>query len=474
MSHPHNLPPIGQAPQQQIHSLNNTRRASSTSTRQHHHNHNDYSDSESDGEDDKVEKDKLEIRREKNRVKQRNLRLRRANHIAELEKNLANFRADQSILQNNITHLQARENSLQGWIHDLESALFRNGLAGEVETLRRIWSDKNTSIPQTQHQIRPKSQHGFSQQPPLPTPAANAPLVDPLSTLARAASSIPPGVPSSGRMSYPSSSATGSRPTLPQPISSSRPFENPYPTPELHWGSQMSEWVPAPSEMEKKRKRDSQSEYTQARPVLHPMSGRLSESNVHTLPPIQSYRSGSPSSARPTSAPYQSKTSAPISASTSGTGNISPRSIRISDLVSPRPFDVESGLPSLSRELSGSDHSYRQSDMLTAKENGWNRISRGASSPDKDTNGLSQSRPNKLAPIRFFQSKEDRVYPISTPSSPKTLSPNHSLIKMEREEVSPKTRNSLSPTALRAGMNRSPLLQVKENPLLDGQIPKSA
>ncbi|WWC59801.1 uncharacterized protein I303_102363 [Kwoniella dejecticola CBS 10117] len=456
----HHLTPVGhnQAPQHTHHHHGQSSRRASSSSNRHHHN--DYSDSESDGEDGKVEKDKLEIRREKNRVKQRNLRLRRANHIADLEKNLANIRADHSALQHNVAHLQARENNLQGWVHDLESALFRNGLAGEVETLRRIWADRDTAIPQKQHQIRPSSQHGFPNHAhPLPTPGGVP--VDPLSTLARAAaSSIPTGPPSAGysegRMSFPPS-ASGSRPTLPRPSSFSRPFENPYPTPELQWGAQMNEWVPGPADFDKKRKRESQSDYHPARPGLHPMSGRLSESNVHTLPPIQSHQPGSPTSARPTSAPYQSRTPVPHSASTPGTANVSPRSIRISDLVSPRPSHIDHTLPSLSTSLSGSElihpsmpESQRQLERLTTREGGWTRSSKGDLSPEREIPSLGgmNMHSKKLPPLKFFQPKEERAYPVSTPTSPRTLSPNGSLFKKEREDVSPKTRISLSPTAL--------------------------
>nr|XP_019046783.1 hypothetical protein I302_03386 [Kwoniella bestiolae CBS 10118]OCF25713.1 hypothetical protein I302_03386 [Kwoniella bestiolae CBS 10118] len=414
-----------------------TSRNASTSSNRSNTHHAEYSESESEGEDDKVEKDKLEIRREKNRVKQRNLRLRRANHIAELERNLTNVRAEHSSLQNSFAHLQQRENNLQGWVHDLESTLFRNGLASEVETLRRIWADrdinKSSSLPPPPHSAT--SQHGsipHQHPPPLPTPSGPLPA-DPLSTLARAASSVPPGSSySEGRLSYPPPSSAGeSRPTLPRPTSFSRPFENPYPTPELHWGSQMNEWVQAPpsasaSDSDKKRKRDPYAaDYpppppSSLRPGLHPMSGRLSESNIHTLPPIQSYRQTSPSSARPTSAPYQSERhSVPISASTSsGTGNVSPRSIRISDLVSLKPSHVDTTLPSLSTSLTASEithpsmsltESKRQLEMLTNREGGWSR--RPSSKGDLSVTGegsitTSLSEWNETPPFEILQTQD--------------------------------------------------------------------
>ncbi|OCF71021.1 hypothetical protein I204_08257 [Kwoniella mangroviensis CBS 8886] len=412
-----------------------SRNDSITSTRSHS-NHAEYSESESEGEDGKVEKDKLELRREKNRVKQRNLRLRRANHIAELERNLTNIRADHSSLQSSFAHLQQRENNLQGWVHDLEFALFRNGLAAEVETLRRIWADRESNKP-TQLPPPPppsSSQHVSIPHHALPTPSG-PPSADPLSTLARAASSMPPGSePASGypeaRMSYPPPSARETRPTLPRPTSFSRPpFENPYPTPELQWGSQMNEWVQAPplasSESDKKRKRDPYAadyppppppHHSTLRPGLHPMSGRLSESNIHTLPPIQSYRQTSPTSARPTSAPYQSERhSVPISASTSsGTGNVSPRSIRISDLVSPKPSHTDHILPSLSTSLTATElthpsipESKRQLEMLTNREGGWNRrsSSKGDLSVTGDGEGSSISEWNQTPPFEILQTE---------------------------------------------------------------------
>nr|XP_018999086.1 uncharacterized protein I203_08401 [Kwoniella mangroviensis CBS 8507]OCF62547.1 hypothetical protein I203_08401 [Kwoniella mangroviensis CBS 8507] len=473
-----------------------SRNDSITSTRSHS-NHAEYSESESEGEDGKVEKDKLELRREKNRVKQRNLRLRRANHIAELERNLTNIRADHSSLQSSFAHLQQRENNLQGWVHDLEFALFRNGLAAEVDTLRRIWVDRESNKP-TQLPPPPpsSSQHVSIPHHALPTPSG-PPSADPLSTLARAASSMPPGSePASGypeaRMSYPPPSARETRPTLPRPTSFSRPpFENPYPTPELQWGSQMNEWVQAPplasSESDKKRKRDPYAadyppppppHHSTLRPGLHPMSGRLSESNIHTLPPIQSYRQTSPTSARPTSAPYQSERhSVPISASTSsGTGNVSPRSIRISDLVSPKPSHTDHILPSLSTSLTATElthpsipESKRQLEMLTNREGGWNRrsSSKGDLSPETEREVPSLNG-TRLPPLRFFRPKtEEEDHPILK-SSPRSNGDSRMTSRgkdMERE-ISPKTRLSLSPSAI-GGRAASPLLKVKEHQLLD-------
>ncbi|KAK8847684.1 hypothetical protein IAR55_005543 [Kwoniella newhampshirensis] len=329
------------------------RHASTGSSRD---NNMEYSESEgSDGDDDKAEKNKLEIRREKNRVKQRNLRQRRANHIADLERNLSNARSDHAALQTSYVMLEQREANLQGWIHDLESALFRNGLAGDVEGLRRIWAERD-SKEQRQSQSRPVSIQSHQQHQQHHAGG------DPLSTLARAASSMPGPSSSDSRMMY-----NNSRPTLPRPSSfSSRPFENPYPTPEIAWGSQMHEYMTTP-DMEKKRKRDSlypdyggPSNHPSSRPIVHPMAGRMSESNVHTLPPIQPYSHSSQSSpaVRPLSAPH-SQAQPTLTTTTSGSGdstpgqNVSPRSIRISDLVSPRPQLGESLPRSASTSGSG-------------------------------------------------------------------------------------------------------------------------
>ncbi|WWD21782.1 hypothetical protein CI109_106269 [Kwoniella shandongensis] len=366
------------------------RHASTGSSRD---NNMEYSDSDqSDGEEDKVEKDKLEIRREKNRVKQRNLRLRRANHIADLERNLSTARADHAALQNAYATIQQHEANLQGWIHDLESALFRNGLASDVEALRRIWTDRESKL-QRQSQSR---QSSMSHQHPPQHQHQHAAGGDSLSTLARAASSIPG--PSSGdsRMIY-----NNSRPTLPRPSSfSSRPFENPYPTPEIAWGSQMHEYLHAP-DLEKKRKRESDygppPNYPTHRPTAHPMAGRMSESNIHTLPPIQPFSHSSHTSpaVRPLSAPHSQPQPA-LTTTTSGSGastpghNVSPRSIRISDLLSPHPRQSEPLPRSASTDMLTSA---RQDlvDEVNERE-GWS--------------GLREDKEGEISPKRFAEVSE--------------------------------------------------------------------
>ncbi|WVR04876.1 hypothetical protein IAU60_001888 [Kwoniella sp. DSM 27419] len=423
----------------------------------------EYSDSDSDNEGatgggGKLEKDKLELRREKNRVKQRNLRLRRANHIADLERNLSSLRAENAAQLAAQAQMQQRETSLQGWVHDLESALFRNGLAGEVETLRRIWSEREVikrPHPRGVPDVRTHGSDVLGRRPSLPVPAQGqgpriATPVDPLSTLAKAASSVPGSTPGSAgpsmnhdvrRSSYSSMSGLD-RHSLSRP-GSSRGFDNPYPTPEISWGSQMSDYMAVP-EVDKKRKRGSWSDQLGAsgsasgsgvggRPLPHPMSGRMSESAVHTLPPLQAY-SAPASASRPLSAPYANQAPPPpLSAQTpagqagtpSATSNVSPRSMRISDLISPRASTAtEPALASARTSFSGSE----LPELRGGRESrddlvGW----RADESPD-----LALGLSNKLPPMRFF----DR-HPVGSPPMPK--------------DVSPKTRMngvSLSPKAL--------------------------
>ncbi|WVQ98361.1 hypothetical protein IAU59_005484 [Kwoniella sp. CBS 9459] len=409
--------------QPQLQSLATMHTARQTSAGSSRTNHPDYSESESDGDEGKMEKDKLELRREKNRVKQRNLRLRRANHIAELERNLSNLRAEHASIQSSCSHLQQRESNLQGWVHDLESALFRNGLAGEVETLRRIWADRDTPKGPRGSMSHPPPQVQSHPHPQVMTPSqshAQRPTpVDPLSTLASAAaSSAPEEQPpllstADRRTSYSSQGGSDRRPNLPRPTSfSTRGFENPYPTPDLGWGSQMSEW-PHQFDLDKKRKRDSVTEYLPSgRPLAHPMSGRMSESNVNTLAPIQSHSQSSPS-IRPLSAPYGSQPPPPLSAvpststSVMSASNVSPKSIRISDLLSPRPsFVTEPQSLSASTSFSGSEHlpeGRYPIDRRVSRDEGWScrRSSRGESSVNTPESDPWQRPEDGHAPARF-------------------------------------------------------------------------
>ncbi|OCF38264.1 hypothetical protein I317_07978 [Kwoniella heveanensis CBS 569] len=359
--------------------------------------------------------------------------VRRANHIAELERNLSNLRAEHASIQNTCSHLQQREINLQQWIHDLETALFRNGLAGEVETLRRIWADRDTAKgprgsislpPPPQTQTQTQTPNHPPSQGLTPIQPHGQPPVDALSTLARAAVSSVPGSSSEARRpslsntdrraSYSSQGGSDRRPNLSRPSSfSSRGFENPYPTPDLGWGSQMNEWMHQPDH-EKKRKRDSMSEFMPSgRPTVHPMAGRMSESNVNTLPPIQPYSQSSPS-LRPLSAPYTSQPPPPLSAipgssATASASNVSPKSIRISDLLSPRPsFVTEPQLLSATTSFSGSEHipdGRYMIDRQVSRDDGWSRRGSKAESsvntPKSDSwLGLGEDHP----PARIDQS----------------------------------------------------------------------
>ena len=100
--------------------------------------------------------------------------VRRLNHISDLESSASTLRSELAALQSTVDALQTRETHLQSWISQLEIALFRHGLNDEVESVRQSWA-------------------GLGQ-------------VDPLSTLAQAASSqlgsaapLPnPGLPPDG------------------------------------------------------------------------------------------------------------------------------------------------------------------------------------------------------------------------------------------------------------------------------------
>ncbi|XAO27782.1 hypothetical protein I312_106644 [Cryptococcus bacillisporus CA1280] len=331
--------------QQQSHPSHPPRHASNShsasSSRHGSHaqsSHNHYSETDSEQDDDKVEKDKLEIRREKNRVKQRNLRLRRANHIADLERDVANLKSDNTALQNALSVSQQHESNLQGWIHDLESVLFRNGLAGDVEGLRRIWSDRELK------RGRP-SIGGLPMNPAYPPPIQQQAPIDPLSTLARAASQLP--TPSSNM--YPSTqlppnqpivNPNGDRPTLPRPSSFSRPYENPYPTPDVAWSTQMHDYIHPEAALQaqeggdlKRRRVEEWQPYGIAGrppPQATAMTGRRSDT---ILPPIQPLAGPSAEPPRPPSAP-NAKDPQRFQEGEKGE-KVSPRLIRISDLVSP-------------------------------------------------------------------------------------------------------------------------------------------
>ncbi|ODO03642.1 hypothetical protein L198_02493 [Cryptococcus wingfieldii CBS 7118] len=396
---------------------------SASSSRRGSHAQGQYSDSESDGEDDKVERDKLEIRREKNRVKQRNLRLRRANHIADLERDVSTLKSESSSLSNALSLAHAREASLQGWIHDLESVLFRNGLAADVEGMRRVWAERGAGSAGAVPGVGPGagSRRG-SLYPPAVGTGVNG---DPLSTLARAASQQTPTYPHPHRHPHPHSHSQHSqhshhahhphgghptmqmpdRPTLPRPGSFSKPYDNPYPTPDVVWppsrepdmslgaGSSLSAGsanAPAPGEGGKRKRGNDWEPYglagpgamppsasssasaqnpnqprsasfshhsSQGQPGQQAMAGsgmsRRSDPSLNTLPPIHALPDanapgGSPTSTGSAAAAAGSFFPPGASASHStgapsdergtqgqGEGKVSPRLIRISDLVSP-------------------------------------------------------------------------------------------------------------------------------------------
>ncbi|RSH95794.1 hypothetical protein EHS25_000886 [Saitozyma podzolica] len=138
-------------------------------------------DHESGSEDeDKKGKSKLENRREKNRLKQRKLRMRRANHIVELETSITSLRSEHTSLQSAFSVSQLREAHLESRIRDLGSTLFSDGLSGEIDATRRAWSVvSSSSIP-----TGPLGCEGGGQRPRTISGR------DPLNTLAQAA--LPP------------------------------------------------------------------------------------------------------------------------------------------------------------------------------------------------------------------------------------------------------------------------------------------
>ncbi|WVQ80105.1 hypothetical protein IAT38_002206 [Cryptococcus sp. DSM 104549] len=400
-----------------------------SSRRNSHGHHHGYSESESEGEEDKAERDKLELRREKNRVKQRNLRLRRANHIADLERDVSNLKSEAAGLRETLHQYSNREAVLQHWVHDLESALFQKGGAGEVESLRRMWGDRDMGMRARGSIGAPGAAVGgvggvgglgpanVGPMPGVypPQPAVHQmPPADPLSTLARAASSIPqtnsaapayPHAPPQHQLlptPAPSTSVSASasaqssaggdpyaagRPSLPRPPSfSSRPFDNPYPTPDLPWGSQLHDYMqhpvtgapmpphqqPQPHEIggDLKRKRSNEWDYAgmaaagfaasvaganangQGRPSSR--GGVNGMGNMHTLPPLHTYGPGAGTDVhgRPLSAhghaaqqtpqQQQQQPMSAVSVDGQGQGQVqgerkssSPKLLRIADLMSP-------------------------------------------------------------------------------------------------------------------------------------------
>ncbi|RXK41895.1 hypothetical protein M231_00894 [Tremella mesenterica] len=174
-----------------------------------------YEDEEEyDSSGDEIEKRKLESRREKNRVKQRNLRQRRAEHISGLEKTVAALQKENSSLSSSLSETQSRENKLHSWVKDLENALYRNNLSSEVESYRRIWT------PVLQRRPSTMSNMTINSNPIGMNVNMSMGNNDPLSTLAQAAASIPL---SSTPPIYPSSSTPPIFPSSTPVFSSSTP-----------------------------------------------------------------------------------------------------------------------------------------------------------------------------------------------------------------------------------------------------------
>ncbi|KAK1920727.1 hypothetical protein DB88DRAFT_520194 [Papiliotrema laurentii] len=252
--------------------------------------------SDSQDEDDDYasgdeEMTKLEVRREKNRVKQRNLRLRRANHIAELEAADSTLRTELATLQAHLQDSQQRETNLTACLHDLDSVLFAHNLSAhslssEVNQLRRIWA------------------HVFG--PNLPTLRSS----DPLATLATAASPAASASRSAGAAS-PEADARLSVDAIPSP------------TPTMHWDSQVTHpWpVLGIATEDRKRKREEEEVFRRDAPLP----------SAHELPSIQPFDED-------TERPSSFATASDSSANPSQNIAVSPRShdrLAVFNLLSP-------------------------------------------------------------------------------------------------------------------------------------------
>ncbi|WOO82403.1 uncharacterized protein LOC62_04G005892 [Vanrija pseudolonga] len=174
----------------QLGALKMERRHSSASDDEHdhldHHGH------------DPVARSALEIRREKNRIKQRNLRLRRANQMADLEQTVGSMRSTTLDLENQIVVLEARAASLTAWVRDLEAALVAHGHREHVESLRRMWGSNLANAVPTSSAMDMHSAHHVAGPPSSSASrpsGSSSSSVDPLSTLASAASSYRPRPP---------------------------------------------------------------------------------------------------------------------------------------------------------------------------------------------------------------------------------------------------------------------------------------
>ncbi|KAL7422045.1 hypothetical protein Q5752_003818 [Cryptotrichosporon argae] len=81
----------------------------------------------------------LEVKREKNRIKQRNLRERRANHVADLEQTVSRLQKAVREHAARLAAAGAREDALVGYARALESALVAAGSEDDAAALRRAW-----------------------------------------------------------------------------------------------------------------------------------------------------------------------------------------------------------------------------------------------------------------------------------------------------------------------------------------------
>ncbi|KLT41327.1 hypothetical protein CC85DRAFT_303400 [Cutaneotrichosporon oleaginosum] len=138
-----------------------------------------HSSCNSSEDDQEAARSALEIRREKNRIKQRNLRQRRATQMADLETTVNSLRNKAHDVEDRLNMLEAREASLQAWVRELENAMIAQGHREQVDTLRRVWGQSAGMMPAPHH---PHALSGVTDN--------TGSRVDPLATLASAASTF--------------------------------------------------------------------------------------------------------------------------------------------------------------------------------------------------------------------------------------------------------------------------------------------
>ncbi|BEI90947.1 uncharacterized protein CcaverHIS019_0310170 [Cutaneotrichosporon cavernicola] len=133
-----------------------------------------HSSCNSSEDDQEAARSALEIRREKNRVKQRNLRQRRATQMADLETTVNTLRSKAHDLEDRLSMLEAREASLQAWVRELESAMIAQGHREQVDTLRRVWGQSAGMMPAPHHALSGMAESVGSRADPLATLASAA------------------------------------------------------------------------------------------------------------------------------------------------------------------------------------------------------------------------------------------------------------------------------------------------------------